>query len=214
MIDTTKMQPSLPYWNWLYLVQWTQRKCFPPILSSPWSCSSPFYFSLSDVCIPCSMAQSFIEGGGTGEGGPFASAHDKRVIRLAGHWERETHEFLVPVDGRFRGLWSLFSCATPFLANCCCSSLWPAARHLTSCPSDHRGPKPRLPKAVSIEMQIHSECFLFKPPCPSLPFLSSRSLMTIALISQHRDVSLSHAVPYEEIDFIFFSLFSFWKHGK
>lgn len=74
------------------------------------------------------------------------------VTRLVRHSERETHEFLVPVDSRFRGLWSLFSCAIPSPANCCCSSLRPAARHLTSRPSDHRGPRPRLPKAVSIEM--------------------------------------------------------------
>lgn len=33
-----------------------------------------------------------------------------------------------------------------------------------------------LPKAVSIEMQIQSKCFPFRPPCPSLPF-SSRSIL-------------------------------------
>lgn len=212
MTDTTKMQPSLPYWNQFYLVHWAQRKCFPLSLPALVLQQSILFFSV--WCLhPLFHGTVLLEGGGNGEGGPFASAHDKRVIRLAGHWGRETHEFLVPVDGQFRGLWSLFSCATPFPANCCCSSLWPAARHLISCPSDHRGPKPRLPKAVSIEMQIHNQCFLFKPPCPSLPFLSSRSLMTVAPISQHRDVSLSHAVPYEEIDLIFFSLF-FWKHSK
>lgn len=71
--------------------------------------------------------------------------------------EGETHEFLVPVSWKFGGLGNLFSCANPFLANRRYSSLWPAARPLTSCSSDHRGPRPCLPKAVSIEMQIHSE---------------------------------------------------------
>lgn len=187
-------------------------KDFPPSLPATAPLAIP-PSSLSAVCILLSIALSFWWEEVQRE--PICKCtREENVTRLAGPSQRETHGFLVPVHGRSGELWCLPSGAIPPPANCCCSSLRPAAKHLTSSPSDHRGPRPRLPKAVSIEMQIHSHCFLFRPPCPSLPFFSSRSLMTVAQISQQRDVSLSHAVPYEEIDFLFFSLVFFESTEK
>lgn len=125
------------------------------------------------------------------------------ILSGAGLWEGGDHviEHLTHVEGKCHGCsWTvqgrnLTNVQLPWigrwrvgrlchiLANCCSSSSWPAAGHLTSCPSDHSKPRLRVPMPVSIEIQIHSQCFLFRAPCPFLPFFY-RCFLTVAWISQ------------------------------